>query len=195
MRTQSRFLFQLITGLLLFTGIAYADEPARTNDIRFTFIEPPIVPASDLPRDARHAGVTPDPQAKKDKASDIEFGIVRDPSDHGALSNIVADHITAIAVSWTDTNRFKTHQQTETLVRRLLTSPTGSYTGSYCHTFTYVVWSQVLGRPSIAARVEHANGKSGQLLLFASGPGDYYFAYKDGQAKWWFGQWREAVQK
>lgn len=195
MCSQLRFLFRFLIGLLLLTGIAYADDPARTDNIRFTFIEPPIVPARDLPQEARHAGVTPDPQAKKGKASNIEFGIVRDPSDHGALSNIVANHITAIAVTWADTNRFKTHQQTESLVRHLLTAPTGSYAGSYCHTFAYVAWSQVLGRPNIAARVEHADGKPGQLLLFAGGPGYYYFAYNDRKAKWWFGHWREAVPK
>jgi hypothetical protein len=139
--------------------------------------------------------VTPDLDANNGKATEIEFGIVRDTEDRGALSNIVAGHITAITVTWADTNRFKTHEQTESVVRRLLSAPAGSYhTSSYCQTFTFVVSSQLLGQPNIAARVEHTAGKPGQLLLFASGDA-YLFAYQDREAKWWFRQWREGVQK
>lgn len=195
MRTRARFLLRFVSGLLLLARVAYADGPASTNDIRFTFIEPPIVPARDLPKEARRAGITSDPDAKKGKTTEIEFGIVRDTKDHGALSNIVAGHIAAITVTWADTNRFKTHDQTESVVRRLLSAPAASYhTGSYCHTYTFVVWSQHLGQPNIAARVEHSGGKPGQLLLFASGDA-YLFAYEDREAKWWLGQWREGVQK
>jgi len=158
MRTRARLLLRFVTGLLFLARIAYADGTASTNDIRFTFIEPPIVPALDLPREARRAGLTPFPNAKKDKTTEIEFWIVRDTKDHGALSNIVAGHISAIAVTWADTNRFTTHQQTEGVVRRLLSASAGS-----CHTYTFVVWSQFVGQPNIVARVEHADGKPGQL--------------------------------
>lgn len=195
MHWQPRFLLRCVTGLFFLACAAVANEAANTNVVRFTFIEPPIVPARDLPREARRAGITPDPDANKGKATEIEFGIVRDTKDHGALSNIVAGHIAAITVTWSDTNRFKTHEQIESVVRRLLSAPAGSYhTGSYCQTYTFVAWSQPLGQPNIAAQVEHTGGKPGQLLLFASGDA-YLFTYEDREAKWWLGQWREGVQK
>lgn len=195
MRYQSRFLLPSVIGLLFLTHLLLAEEAASTKGVRFTFIEPTIVPAHDLPSEARHAGITPDPDAKKGKTTEIKFGIVRDTKDHGALSTIVAGRIAGITVTWAETNRFKTQEQTESVVRRLLSAPAGSYqSGSYCQTYTFVVWSQRLGQPSITVRVEHKDGKPGQLLLFASGDA-YLFAYQDEEAKWWLGQWREGVQK
>ena len=195
MSTRATLLLRFVTGLFFLVRISYADDAVNTNDIRFTFIEPPIVPMKDLPREARRAGISPAPEGKKDKATEIQFGVVRDPKDHGALSKIVAGHIATIAVTWADANRFTTRQQTEAAVRRLLSAPAGSdHTGSYCKTYTYVVWSQALGQPDIVASVEHRDGKPGQLLLFASGD-HYLFAYKDREAKWWLGQWREGSQK
>lgn len=170
------------------------DGVAGDKEIRFTFIDPPIAPERDLPGEARRAGISPHPDARKDATTKIEFGVVRDPNEQGPLSKIVAGQIAAIAVTWADTNRFKTHEQTEGVVRRLLSAPAGSiHTGSYCQTYTFVVWSQRLGQPNLAARVEHSNGKPGRLLLFASGDA-YLFAYEDGESKWWLGTWREQAQ-
>jgi hypothetical protein len=190
-----QFLLRGVTGLLFIAHIASTEETTNTNGVQVTFVDPPIVPAPGLPGEARRAGLTPVPDADKGKATEIGFGIVRDSKDHGALSNIVAGHIAAITVTWADPNRFKTQVQTASFVRRLLSAPAGSYdTGSYCQTYTFVVWSQMLGQPNIAARVEHTGGKPGQLLLFTSG-GICLFAYEDRESKWWLGQWREGVSK
>lgn len=195
MMTRSNFAAGL-SCLLLFCHAAFAQETASTNGIRFTFLEPPIMPERDLPREARGAGITPEPDANKRRVTEIELGIVRDTKDHGALSNVVAGHIVTITVAWADTNRFKTHAETQSILRRLLTAPAGSYlTGSYCQTYTHVFWSQRLGVPSVAARVEHSDGKLGQLLMFAIEDGHYFFAYQDRYGTWWLGQWRETVEK
>jgi len=185
---------QLVAGAVLFCRGVLAAEITNATGVSFTFLDPPIVPAPDLPRDARRAGVTPEPAGTNGPPCNIQFGIVRDTKDHGALSNIVSGHIASIALTWADTNLFRTHSDTEGTLRRLLSAPSGSiYTGSYCQTYTHVFWDQVLGLPSIAARVEHTDGKPGQLLLF--GTGDCFFAYQDRHGKWWLCHWREGVQK
>lgn len=169
----------------------------QDNGIRFTFANPPIEPASGLPAETRDAGITPDD--KSATGANIAFGIVRDPSEHGPLSGIVAGHIAAIEVTWASPDPFKTHEQAEGAIRGLLAAPEGSYANhSDCNTFTYIPWSQGLGQPDIVARVQHADGNPGALFMFCSGrPGEpfivgsgaYWFAYKDHKGKWWFGSW------
>lgn len=170
----------LLVAALMPCGARAADRIAA-NDIRFTFTQPPVVPDRDIPKAARRAGITPDPDAKKGPPPQIEFGIVRDPGSHGALFNVVAGRIAAITVTWSDTGLLQTPQDTVQFLRRLLTTPTGS-------TYTHVPWAQMLGVPSVAATVNHTEGKPGARLVWYGWP-SIYCAYQDGAGKWWFAAW------
>jgi hypothetical protein len=145
------------------------------------FTKPFIVPKRDLPKEARRAGITPDPDAKQGSNSQIEFGIVRDTRNHGALSTVVAGRIRAIDVTWLDSGLLKKERDTVNFLRLLLTTRTGS-------TYAYVPWAQLLGVPSVTATVHHREGKPGTWLVWYAWP-SIYCAYQDGAAKWWFGTW------
>jgi hypothetical protein len=172
MSTRLRSIVQVLAGVGLSCHLLCAQSTPRTNDVSITFVSPPVMPATDLPPDARRARGA------------------GNPKDCGALSNVVAGQIASLAVTWVDTNSFKTHGEADGALRRLLSAPSGSWiTGLFCETYEQVVWAQRLGTPSIVARVEHPNGKPGELLLF--GVGQCHFAYRDRDGKWWLGQWGE----
>ena len=176
MATWLKSIVQLLAAVGLSSHVLFAQGTPKTNDVSITFVSPPIVPAMDLPLDARRARGA------------------GNPNGCGALSNIVAGQIASMAVTWVDTNRFKTHGEVDGSLRRLLSAPSGSWiTGFFCQTYEQVVWAQPLGTPSIVARVEHPNGRPGELFLF--GVGQCHFAYKDRDGKWWLGQWGETKRQ
>jgi hypothetical protein len=136
----------------------------KLTEIKITFAHPPNPPAQ--PADLRYASL-----------GQPGMG----PNDHGAFAEIVANQISALKVTWSDPARFKTEAQTEELLGLLLTS---SKTG----TMTYHAWSWGDALPNVIASVEHKTGKPGKLILWCPPPG-LYWAYQDGNGKWWWGYW------
>jgi hypothetical protein len=163
---------QLCVALALFSREMFAGDMVDTNSLTVTFAISQIQPGSDLPTGARVA-----------RASGS-------PKDFGALSNIVAGQIVSLSVTWIDTNIFKTHEELDSTLHRLLVAPSGSWmSGYFCMTYEQVFWQEGLSFPSVVARVDYKDGKSGQLYLY--GRGWYHFAYQDRAGKWWLGEWGE----
>jgi hypothetical protein len=169
--------------LLLTCALGVLARGAGAGDITVTFANPRVQPAADVPSDARHAGTEPDPDAAKGGPSGVRFRIVRDISDHGALSTLVAGRIAALEVTWSDTALFRTNRETEDFLRRLLAAPQGS-------TVTHIPWAQMLGVPSVVATVEHTEGARGSWHIWYGWP-SIYCVYRDGRGTWWFGYWME----
>lgn len=168
---------QLFAAILMASALgALAADGGTASDMKVMFVDPPVRPTPDIPADARDAGTEADPDAAKGGASGIRFRIVRDPSDHGPLSNLVAGRITALNVTWSDGTLFTTNRETENFLRRLLTVPQGS-------TRTHVPWAQMLGLPSVVATVQHTEGNGGSWHMWYSWP-SIYCVYRDGSGKW-----------
>ena len=172
----------LLVGSLTVSGLGgCAVTRVAASDIKIVFVTPPCRPLPDIPADARGAGVAPDPDTETGRAPGIRFGIVPDPSDHGPLSRIADGRIATLEVTWSDPALFRTDGDTEAFLRRLVTIPRGSTT-------TFVPWAQMLGVPSVAALVEHTEGRRGNWHIWYAWP-SIYCAYRDGNATWWFGYW------
>jgi hypothetical protein len=140
-------------------------KAVQVPDIKITFAHPPDAPSpfgGDLPREAE---VPPAPDAK----------------EHGVFADIVANHISALNVTWSDPARFKSEEQTEDLLRQLLSSPN-------TQTWRYHVWQFGDAIPCAEVTVEHVAGKQGRWVVWCPPPG-LYWAYLDGDGKWWWGQW------
>jgi hypothetical protein len=144
----------------------FPPQAVTAGDITVTFSTPLVRPAPDVPADARNAGRP-----------------VRDISDHGPLSTLVAGRIAALEVTWSDTALFRMNRETEDFLRRLLAAPQGS-------TVTHIPWAQMLGVPSVVATVEHTEGTRGSWHIWYGWP-SIYCAYRDGRGTWWFGYWME----
>lgn len=104
-----------------------------------------------------------------------------DTKGHGAFVDLIANRVSGLKVTWSDPARFKSEAQTEELLRLLLTS-------AKTEMMTYHVWSWVDALPSLIATVEHKTGKPGKFVLWCPPP-DLYWAYQDGNGKWWWGYW------
>ncbi len=155
----------LAAGCAMAVWRVLAEEQVSVEEIKITFAAPPFVsPTNILPREARF------PQGM-------------DAKEHGAFTNIVAGRISALNVTWADTNLFKHQTQIQSLLRELLSS-------TNTQTWTYHVWSFGDAEPSLVATVDHTAGKQGKWLAWCSpsSPGPYW-AYQDGNGKWWWGQW------
>jgi RNA polymerase sigma factor (sigma-70 family) len=172
------------TAILLAGGVATVALPgdgnitksfnakAASNTLTVTFADSQIMPGWGLPAGAREARGS------------------GNPKDFGALSNIVAVQIASLSVTWIDTNVFKTHEEVDNTLHRLLVAPPGTWmSGNFCTTYEQVFWQEILSYPSIVARVDYKGGKTGQLFLY--GKGFYHFAYQDKSGKWWLGEWGE----
>jgi hypothetical protein len=85
-------IWRVLAVLVLIGGIA---SPALGDEIRIIY-DPR--PQADIPREARGAGSTPDPDAKIGAGSNITFGIVTDLKDCGPLRNVVPPDIQAVTV-------------------------------------------------------------------------------------------------
>jgi hypothetical protein len=172
----------LLVGILTVSALGgYAVTRVAASDINVVFVTPSVRPMPGIPTDACGAGITPDPEAAMGRASGVQFGIVRDPSDHGSLSHVADGRIATLEVTWSDAALFRTDDDTAAFLRRLVTIPKGSTT-------TFVPWAQALGVPSVAAIVEHAEGHRGSWHVWYAWP-SVYCVYRDGNAKWWFGYW------
>jgi hypothetical protein len=139
-------------------------EITRQSDVKITFAHPPDAPKP--PSDLRYASL-----------GQPGMG----PNGHGAFADVVANQISALKVTWSDPARFKSEAQTEELLRLLLTS-------SKTETMTYHVWSWGDALPNVIATIENRTGKPGKLVLWCPPPG-LYWAYQDGNGKWWWGYW------
>ena len=132
-------------------------------------------PEADIPREARGAGTTPDPDGKSRPGSNITFGIVTDLKDYGPLRNVMPGDIHAVTVRHYD-GAFRDIQE----VQRYLTSVLRSERGS---TTTHCPWAEALGVPSVEATIQFASGQKGRLLVWRQGR----LVYQDPGLKWWFG--------
>ncbi len=128
------------------------------KDIQITFAKTPVAPGFDVPKEAH----------EHMRASD----------DLGPLSHVVAGHIAAITITWSDDRQFKTPQEVENLVRQLLTTYVGT-------TSTEIDWPEVLTYPSITATVEHTSGKKGRWLIWYREK-TVRSVYQDRRGNWLF---------
>jgi hypothetical protein len=158
--------------------------PISIANIKITFSKDQVAPPEGVPKEAEGAGVGPDKNAAKDPTTKIEFGEVKDPSDHGPLSKLVVGRIAALKVSWADPTVFKNDEQA---IAKFLRERLGSDRGS---SNTFQVWSQGLSAPAVVAEVEHVSGKPGKLLIWWQ-PEDTtaLCVYLDKDGKWWFCGW------
>lgn len=140
-------------------GPGKATGDAKT--VRVLFAEKMVLPERDVPKEAH------------DQRSKDVF--------RGPFSKLVAGNISSISVTYFDTKKLKEKKDTEDFLRRLLTTPRGT-------TFNHIPWAQSLAVPTVAATVEHAQGKAGTWLVWDGGQ-SAYCAYKDGAGRWWFGVW------
>lgn len=139
-----------------------AAAPVPVAKIKITFARPFTTPAwQSVPRD-------------------VLYPPGLDAREYGPFTNRVAGRISSLNVTWANPKRFKTENQTRSLLRELLCS-------TNTETWTFHVWSWVEGAPSIVATVSHTNGKQGALMIWYSP--SLFWAYKDGNGKWWWGSW------
>ena len=154
--------------LVLIVGVA---SPAAGDEIRAIYDQRP---EADIPREARGAGTTPDPDATSGPRSNITFGIVTDLKDYGPLRNVMPRDIHAATVRHYD-GSFKDIRE----VRRYLIAVLRSEKGS---TTTYCPWAEALQVPAVEATIQFASGEKGRLLLWRQGR----LVYQDPGLKWWF---------
>jgi hypothetical protein len=125
-------------------------------------------------------------------SEEVQYPADADLTDHGTFSDIVDQRISALEVTWSDPRRFKAEEQTADFLRRLLSS-------TNTRSWTYHVWSRTYFTPLVTATVEHVSGNQGKLLVYPSKKTDsVYWAYQDGNGKWWWGDWdvsQEAAPK
>lgn len=159
----------ILAALVLLGSIAL---PAAGDEIRVIY-DPR--PEADIPREARGAGTTPDPDAASGPRSGITFGIVTDLKDYGPLRNIMPRDIHAVSVRHYD-GSFKDIQEVQRYLTAVLRSERGSTT-------TYCPWAEALPVPAIEATIQFASGEKGRLLLWRQGR----LVYQDPAQKWWFG--------
>lgn len=161
----------------------HAAELIATKDIKITVAEPPVIPEIGIPKDALRAGLKFDSDSNNELNLGFTIGTVLDRKNHGSLSNVVANRISAITVTYSDPALYTTTQVTEDFLRRLLTTHHGS-------TYTHVPWAQGLLQPNFETRISHTEGQSGRWLVWC-GRREVFCAYQDGAGKWWFSYWME----
>jgi hypothetical protein len=178
---KGKFLF-LATCLLLAVNII-ASDTISVDKIKITFLKPPIVPPLHLPLAALRAESGRDPGSANSDSTQIQFGIVKDPGDHGAFTN-VAGQISALKVTWADPKIFPNENETQNFLRQLL-----CITNS--HTWAFHAWAYGDETPIMVARVEHKAGKLGQWYIWRSPA--LACAYLDGNGKWWWAMWPQKI--
>jgi len=154
--------------VVLIGGLAF---PASGDEIRVIHDKRP---EADIPREARRAGTTPDPDARSSPRSDITFGIVTDLKDYGPPRNVMPREIHAVSVRYYD-DSFKDIQEVQQYLTSVLRSEKGSTT-------TYCPWAESIPVPAIEATIQFASGEKGKLLLWRQGR----LVYQDSGLKWWF---------
>jgi hypothetical protein len=158
----------ILAVLVVISGSA---TPAAGDEIRVLYDQRP---EADMPREARRAGTTPDPDAKSGPPSGVIFGIVTDLRDYGPVRNVMPWDIHAVTVRHFD-GSFRDIQE----VQRYLTSVLRSEKGS---TTTFCPWAEMLPVPAVEATIQFASGETGRLLLWRQGR----LVYQDPALKWWF---------
>lgn len=159
------------TALALSILIGATAGPVAAAEIQVIYDQRP---EPGIPREARGAGTTPDPDATGGPRSNIRFGIVTDLTDYGPPRNVVSPDIHAVTVRHYDRS-FRNIQE----VQRYLTSVLRSDKGS---TTTFCPWAEALPVPAIEATIQFASGGKGRLLLWREGR----LVYQDPDLKWWF---------
>jgi hypothetical protein len=131
--------------------------------VRVLFSDKLVQPAPDMPEEARQQErIVPGAKPK-------------------IFSKLVEGNISSVTVTYFDQQILKEKKDTEALLRQLLTTPKGT-------THDDVPWAKILGVPTVAATVEHTQGKTGVWLIWKTSR-QVLCAYKDGQGRWWFGLW------
>jgi hypothetical protein len=158
----------LAVGCVMLSCGAFAGEVVDVADIKITFANPPVAPTTRLPSEVLYP-----------HSVDVTGGAAF-RNGYGAFSNIVTGRIAALNVTWADPMRFKTETETRDLLREVLSSSTTRTWGAH-------IWSWGDVEPSMVATVDHAVGKQGKWLLWCRPT--IYWAYQDGNGKWWWGSW------
>jgi hypothetical protein len=95
----------------------------------------------------------------------------------------VVGTIASVNITWVDPDVFGGDESAVRFVRARLGDPAGTR-------FTFVVWSQVLGRPVLTAEVKHIEGRTGRILIWRSGTEGALYAHVNGDGRWSFGGWQ-----
>jgi hypothetical protein len=132
-------------------------------------------PDAGIPREARSAGIKPDPDSSVHPRSNISFGIVTDLKDYVPLRDTIKGHaIHAITVRYYN-GSFKDTREVQAYLTSVLQSEKGS-------TNTSCPWAEMLAVPSVEATIQFTSGATGKWLLWRQGRS----VYRDPELKWWF---------
>jgi hypothetical protein len=168
-----RFII-LIGGALSCTAGNLSAESggASSEAIPVHFVEPSVAPEFGVPAEAQKA--VPDPGSG--------------PDDGGPLSKLLHGKVFGIAVSYYDHNAFQSPRKTEDFLHLLLSADTG-------HTWNFQIWSQPLGKPSIATQLKFKDGSTGKFLVWVYPPPDHpqliQVVCQDEAGKWRYAAWQE----
>jgi hypothetical protein len=140
------------------------DEPKKEDGpakVRVLFSDKIVQPAPDVPEEANQQPRLP----KQMKPA--------------SFSGLFQAKISSVTVTYSDPKVLKEKKDTEQLLNRLLTSPKNL-------TYQERPWAKILDIPTVAATVEHKQGKAGVWLIWGTGR-SVCSAYKDEDGRWWFG--------
>lgn len=117
------------------------------------------------------------------------------PNYRGSFAGLVAQKISTVTVTWSDSKRFKTHLQTKDFVLELLSN-------AKTETYGFHIWSNLDAAPCLTATVNHVAVSQGRLLVWCNDPvpadlprreypdgGVLKWAYQDGSGNWWWAAW------
>jgi hypothetical protein len=118
------------------------------------------------------------------------------PNYDRSFADLIAHRISVVKITWFDSKRFRTHDQTLNFLGDLLTNEKTDVAGFH-------VWSNVDLVPCLTAIVNHVGGSKGRLLVWCydpihanpptrplDSPGSLRWAYQDGSGNWWWVSWR-----
>jgi len=188
----NRFIVMAVAVGMLAAGAAAravekdAEKKITPSVVKIRFAAPEVRPdfgiPYQLPEDARHAGMVPNPDSMKNTRLVIQFWTVTEPRNQGGFNKHVGN-IDTVSVTWRNTGIFKTEKATEEFLRKILAAPS-----EVSSTYTHRLPHGTTAPPDIICSIKHNRGKSGQWLIWHEGT-QGHCAYKDGFGKWLFSYW------